>query len=419
MCILSKDYTTFSKAFKGIILIFVNICCRSSRDLVRTPDGITIYVKNRSDHQPKWISLSPVAVKTVRVTAGISEFPQFQQCLMRDSSHPETVNWQLEYAEGKHILCTPELRVHVDSHNGSIVFCDKNDQPILKEPVATAKFLAPTDLPGDSLYRLFQTFESDSDEAYYGLGQPQTGIFNYKDQVVDLMQCNSIVAVPFIFSSKNYGILWDNYSITRVGDPRPRLQLSQLSPVGTDGIRPGLTCTYSDRTDSTRVYLQQQEAVIDYAYLEDLKRFPANVPMARAKVTWQGFIKPDTTGAYQFFLSASGYLRVIIDDHVLIDRWREGWNPGPSHFKQQLDSGKQYALKVEWIPESTQAFASLHFLPPLPPEAQNKLSINSEAGKNIDYYFIYGEQADEVIAGYRKLTGRAILLPNVTKLSRN
>jgi len=34
----------------------------------------------------------------------------------------------------------------------------------------------------------------------------------------------------------------------------------------------------------------------------------------------------------------------------------------------------------------------------------------SETGKAIDFYFIYGPKSDDVIAGYRKLTGAAPLL---------
>jgi alpha-D-xyloside xylohydrolase len=40
-------------------------------------------------------------------------------------------------------------------------------------------------------------------------------------------------------------------------------------------------------------------------------------------------------------------------------------------------------------------------------DSNNETSIWSEVGDNIDYYFIYGQDMDEVIAGYRDLTGQA------------
>jgi alpha-D-xyloside xylohydrolase len=42
--------------------------------------------------------------------------------------------------------------------------------------------------------------------------------------------------------------------------------------------------------------------------------------------------------------------------------------------------------------------------------AKNTLSWNSEAGESIDYYFMDGPSADEVIRGYRELTGAAPML---------
>ena len=45
------------------------------------------------------------------------------------------------------------------------------------------------------------------------------------------------------------------------------------------------------------------------------------------------------------------------------------------------------------------------------PAAEAKdLSIWSEAGQMIDYYVVAGESADQVVAGYRQLTGKAVML---------
>jgi alpha-D-xyloside xylohydrolase len=44
-------------------------------------------------------------------------------------------------------------------------------------------------------------------------------------------------------------------------------------------------------------------------------------------------------------------------------------------------------------------------------DKQNELRWTSETGKAIDYYFLYGPKADDVIAEYRQLTGPAPLMP--------
>ncbi len=46
-----------------------------------------------------------------------------------------------------------------------------------------------------------------------------------------------------------------------------------------------------------------------------------------------------------------------------------------------------------------------------PGTGQNSFSFSSEAGQQVDYYFIYGNNMDEVISGYRTLTGKAPIVP--------
>ncbi|HUQ96441.1 MAG TPA: TIM-barrel domain-containing protein, partial [Chitinophagaceae bacterium] len=68
-------------------------------------------------------------------------------------------------------------------------------------------------------------------------------------------------------------------------------------------------------------------------------------------------------------------------------------------------------LKIEWLPDGGESYLSLKWLEPVAPEAQNTFSFSSEAGKGLDYYFIQGKNMDDVISGYRLLTGKATLMP--------
>jgi alpha-D-xyloside xylohydrolase len=56
----------------------------------------------------------------------------------------------------------------------------------------------------------------NADDAWYGLGQHQDGIMNYRGQQVSFFQNNTEVAIPFLVSNNHYGILWDNYSLTKL-----------------------------------------------------------------------------------------------------------------------------------------------------------------------------------------------------------
>ena len=394
-----------------LLLILIFTSCSQHKILTQTKDGISVEIKNPLPGSAKRVRLQAISPKIIRVTAGQNSRFSSAQSLMTDSTFHSIVEWSTEQTANEVILKTGELAATVSLTTGEVVFKDKNGNIILQEKTGGGKEITPVVIDEKPLYTIRQQFESPAGEAFYGLGQPQTGQINYKDQDVDLTQYNSVVAVPFLLSSRNYGLLWDNYSITRFGDDRKKQQLSALQLTGKDGTTNGLTATYSDRTDGSHIYVQRQEDSIDYAFLPSLNNIPTGFPMNKGKVTWEGFITSDTTGEHKFYLSASGYLKIWLDGRLIFDKWREGWNPGPSLFRHILNKGQKHAIKVEWIPESTQAFVSLRWLSPTPQWLHNIVTLSSEAAEQIDYYFIYGASADEVISGYRQLTGKATLIP--------
>ena len=59
-------------------------------------------------------------------------------------------------------------------------------------------------------FRIAVRFESDPKEKLYGMGQYQMPILDLKGAVLPLEQRNSQVSVPFVISSKGYGMLWNN-----------------------------------------------------------------------------------------------------------------------------------------------------------------------------------------------------------------
>lgn len=72
-------------------------------------------------------------------------------------------------------------------------------------------------------YRVFAAFDSPADEHYYGLGQQQKGWMDLRDHQIRCWHDYSAiggedVCVPFMVSSRGYGIVWDNPSKTTV-DP--------------------------------------------------------------------------------------------------------------------------------------------------------------------------------------------------------
>ena len=58
--------------------------------------------------------------------------------------------------------------------------------------------------------------KSYDDEHIYGLGQHQHGRLDQKGCVIELIQRNTEVSIPFLLSSRGYGFLWNNPAVGRV-----------------------------------------------------------------------------------------------------------------------------------------------------------------------------------------------------------
>jgi len=69
---------------------------------------------------------------------------------------------------------------------------------------------------GGENFHLQVRFQAYKDERIYGLGQHQHGCLNQKGCVIDQMQYNTEVSIPFLLSSRGYGFLWNNPAIGRV-----------------------------------------------------------------------------------------------------------------------------------------------------------------------------------------------------------
>jgi len=69
---------------------------------------------------------------------------------------------------------------------------------------------------GGDLFHVEARFEAYEGERLYGLGQHQHGRLDQKGCVIDLFQTNSEVCIPFLVSSRGYGLLWHNPAIGRV-----------------------------------------------------------------------------------------------------------------------------------------------------------------------------------------------------------
>ena len=336
----------------------------------------------------------------------------------------------------------------VNKATGAIVFFDATGKQLLKEAKDGKKFQNFTvpereygvrniggvteEMKHGLTWQML--FDSPSDEAFYGLGQHQSEEFNMKGKNEDLFQYNTKVSIPFVLSNKNYGILWDSYSYCRFGNPNDYLQLNRAFKLYDRRGKEGhLTGTYVDKNGKKLV---RDEDSIYYEYAcpptseianktdnGGLKNLPKGFNLQGATVTYEGFIEPECCGRcakagknekqlYQFILYYAGYIKVYIDGkEVVPERWRTAWNPNSYKFSTELTKGKKAQLRIEWQPDGGDSYCGLRVSQPRNKTEREQLSIWSEMSRDMDYYFIAGQNFDDVISGYRTLTGKASLYP--------
>ena len=410
-----------------------------------TVDGnsITIPVKNVKAGGAKVVRLQVINDNIIRVQATSEDaLPQKQSLMIvEQTAKPKfTVNED----DDKVIVKAQNVEARVDVESGRVTFYDANGKELLKEAkdgkqfknftVPEREFGIKGGAPLTEAMKHGLTwqmkFDSPDDEAFYGLGQHQSEEFNMKGKNEDLFQYNTKVSIPFVLSNKNYGILWDNYSYCRFGNPNDYLQLNRAFKLyDRQGKEGHLTGTYIDRNgkklvrDEDSIYYEYgTPAKSEIALKTDnggIKNLPQGFNLQGANVVYEGFIEPECCGKctgkavdYQFILYYAGYVKVYIDGkEVVPERWRTAWNPNTYKFTAKVRKGVKNQLRIEWLPDGGESYCGLRVAEPRSEEERGQLSIWSEMARDMDYYFIAGNNFDEVISGYRTLTGKASLYP--------
>src|SRR6186713_731559 len=347
--------------------------------------------------------------RIVRVTSVDDKNHDLPESLMVVDSNAPPPSFKVEKRDGDVVLETSQIVARVSLTNGNVRFTDRSGKPLLAEDSSPARE-----------HGVSQRFNSGSDEAFYGSGQHQNAQVNLNGEDVELAQHNMDIGVPFVVSTRNYGVLWDNNGITRIGNPKPyglaSRDLKIRDVAGKDG---GFTARYSI---DGQVKLERVEKDINYQYIRDRFNWPKELLVAKEPpvgappnilpnqtVTWEGTLESDKAGNHKFQLYGSSYFKVYVDGKLKLDRWRQNWAAWYHNFDVEMAAGIPVAIKVEWIPND--GYLALLHNDPLPSHERHSLTFTSDVGRAVDYYFVAGKSQDEVVAGYRQLTGKAVMLP--------
>ena len=139
----------------------------------------------------------------------------------------------------------------------------------------------------------------------------------------------------------------------------------------------------------------QTEPRIEHEFVDQPGKYPQGFDINRGSIRWSGEIESAETGVHKFRFYCSGYTRMWLNGEPVVESWRQNWLPWTHMLKLDMAAGKRYPIKIEWIHSG--GYIGLKCLGPEDEIYLNSLSLYSEVADQIDYYFIHGENLDQVI----------------------
>ncbi len=411
------------KQTKLLLTLFLALgLSASAAGVKRSGNFVTVSVEQPETNGAQLVRLQVVNDNIIRVQSTPEKaFPKKHKSLMivNQTAKPQ---FTVQEEGGMVIVTAKNVRAEVEKKTGRVEFFDAQGKTLLRETQQQGKTFKRFTVPEREIgvgtlteternaWTWHTQFDSPDDEAFYGLGQHQAEDYNYKGVNEELFQYNTKVSIPFVISNKNYGLLWDSYSYCRWGNPNDYQQLHRAFTIyNKGGNRGSLTGTYVDAQGNKLV---REEDSIYFENSETIGNLPKGFKLDGSRVTYEGFLQAPQSSNYHFILYYAGYIRVFLDGkEVVAERWRTAWNPNSWKFTCPLTKGKKTPLRIEWEPDGGESYCGLRTAVPLTLEEQNRLSVWSEMARDLDYYFIAGNNFDEVISGYRTLTGKAQIMP--------
>ncbi len=271
-------------------------------------------------------------------------------------------------------VITKNLIVSLDKKSGRLSFKDSTGKVFLNEK-ENSRFLIPDSIGGEACFSSEQSFESPGDEYIFGLGQFQDGQYNLRNIQRRLTQVNTQIALPFIYSSKGYGLLWHQYGLT------------DFNPAGS--------FVKLDRMEQPTAGNNQ---------LAEVTTTSGTQRISQNQSLYTGKFSVDQDGEYSVFLdlgSMGNRHFVSIDGKPCIDQTNM-WLPPTSGTLVKLSAGEhlvQIICKSDNTPELSWK------------KCDNVMTFRSPVSKKLDYVIFYGPSAEKVISTYRNLSGNAPMFP--------
>jgi alpha-D-xyloside xylohydrolase len=202
--------------FMSIAMLFTQFVCLP----VNTAFAAVVSYTTQSDGVLFTMSSGLIKLKVceddiIRVMYTPTSSFSTRQSIMVNNSFSTTPTFSVSETSSTVTLATAKLNAIVNKTTGAVQFYDKSNNLLCQERSDGGRTTNAVSYDGDNGYSVTQVFTTTSAEAMYGLGGYQTNGINRKGQRITLRQQNaSSIAIPYLTSTKGYGILWDNNSET-------------------------------------------------------------------------------------------------------------------------------------------------------------------------------------------------------------
>lgn len=270
-------------------------------------------------------------------------------------------------------LSTNTVTVVFDKPSATIEYSSKAGKVFLREKAGSRKLL-PDSVLGEPCFVAEQGFDSPADEYLFGLGQFQDGHYNLRNVTRKLIQVNTQIAIPFLYSSRGYGLLWHQYGLTEFNPSDHVVALAKSDTASSEKGEVEVTTTAGTQR------------------------------VSRQQALYTGTFTVDREGTYSMMLDLGGMESrhlLIIDDTPYIDQ-SNLWLPPAAGKLVYLKAGEH---TVQVVCKSTNT-PRLTWKP-----AGDETVFRSPNARSLDYIVFYGNNAEDVIAHYRDLSGHVPMLP--------
>jgi len=313
------------------------------------------------------LTLTPLQDNAVRIRYSEGEVKELPEWIYTEPVGK--VKCRKTVKGGKTVFRFDDMTVRAG--DGKVEVMDKEGRTIFS---ALSHELENASVQGEPTRKAKLEINSPEDEFLYGLGQFQDGYLNVRGLTRRLTQVNTQISVPFILSSKGYGILWNNYGLTDFNPADHKVKMDRAEAKGEE-ITLNVTSTEGNRRETRRT--NDFKATIDiaedgqYAILLDVGQ-----KMARR---------------HDLSIDGKNVINLI-----------NAWLPPTTSIIVDLKAGKhEFTAELERGDNPTICYRKV----------DDRTIFSSPVAECVDYTVFTGD-ADEIIASYRKVTGEVPLMPS-------